>query len=608
MRVRLRAQFAVPAPARWQRLDLSRSWTTLANLLARLHAIWGLGQVGRKDPTALRSVIARLTDSESRVRAQAAKVLGDARYQAAAPDLVKLLADSDPHVRLQAALALGKLGYRPAVEPVLAMLAADEGRDPYLRHAGVMAILGSGDIEALWAHASDPRASVRMAVVLVARRLADARVAKLLGDTDLEVATEAARAINDVPIDAATPALAKQIERTSGLEAKGSVEPLLRRVINANFRLGGPEQARAIAALATDRSLPLVLREEAIAALDDWTSPANRDRVTGFWRPLPRRDRADVRGAVEASYKKILAATDGTLRGKAIDLFARLGVGVPGHLLLNWVADNSVAPEARLASLRLLAGRKDPLLEQAVRFALSSDRAVLRTEARSIVATSNPRHAVPLLSKLLNDPAGEVAERQAAFAMLAKMKTVEADAILLAWAKALASNGAPPEIQLDIFESALARGTPELRRALHRFDSTQTQHILPSRYQFSLSGGDAALGRALFQGHAQAQCIRCHAVDGTGGKAGPDLARSPRGAIVIICSSLCSNPISNSSLGMRPSHLSSKTVGSSPARPNRKTTASSASRRPRGYVCRSTSRISSNGPFRARRCQRWVTS
>jgi quinoprotein glucose dehydrogenase len=526
MRVRIRAQFALADRGTAAAAQFESIVSDRANVLARLHAIWGLGQIGRKNSTVLRSVCALLGDSEPRVRAQAAKVLGDERYQGAAQDLIKLLSDSDPHVQLRAALALGKLGHRPAVEPVFAMLAADQGRDPYLRHAGVMALVGSGDMEAVWARANDPRVAVRMAIVLAARRLADPKVANFLGDPDLDIATEAARAINDVPIDAATPSLAKQIEQTSGREAKGTVEPLLRRVINANFRLGGSDQAKAVAAIAADRSRPLVLREEAIAALGDWTNPPARDRVNGFWRPLPPRNPAVAHGAVEESYERILAATDGPLRGKGVDLFAKLTVAVPGKTLLNLVAAKSSDSAAQLASLRMLAGRKDPLVEQAIRAGLESDNAALRTEARGIVAGLDPGRAVPLLSNLLGDPASSMIERQAALTMLGRLKTAEADSILMAWAKALASGRAPLELQLDIFEAALARGTVELRRELRPFDPSSTQQNPPSRrYRFSLAGGDAVRGKALFQGHAQAQCTRCHAVEGAGGKAGPDLAK-----------------------------------------------------------------------------------
>ena len=49
-------------------------------------------------------------------------------------------------------------------------------------------------------------------------------------------------------------------------------------------------------------------------------------------------------------------------------------------------------------------------------------------------------------------------------------------------------------------------------------------------HRLTLQGGDAEAGRAVFTGHAQAQCIRCHKIRGEGGTAGPDLT-GPRGGL-----------------------------------------------------------------------------
>src|SRR5207237_1508868 len=73
------------------------------NQLARLHAIWGLAQLARKSDSALGTLASLLDDSDVEVRAQAAKVLGDARIPRAAPALLKVLADNAPRPRFFAA-------------------------------------------------------------------------------------------------------------------------------------------------------------------------------------------------------------------------------------------------------------------------------------------------------------------------------------------------------------------------------------------------------------------------------------------------------------------------------------------------------------------------
>jgi quinoprotein glucose dehydrogenase len=525
MRVRLRAQFILAERGETAIARFEKVAATHEHVTARLHAIWGLGQVGRKHSQALRSVLALLGDADARVRAQAAKVIGDARYAPAAGSLVALLSDPNPQVRFHAAIALSKLGHRPAVEPIFAMLRNDDGRDPFLRHAGVMALAGSGDLDAIWAAAKDSRPSVRMAVLLVGRRLGDPRVANFLDDADLAIVSEAARAINDLPIDAGTGTLAKLIDRTGRPGWADAVEPLLRRVINANYRVGGPVEARAVAAFAADTNRSPVLRAEAIAALGDWSNAPARDRVNGFWRPLPKRDPAVVRGAVQEWYGRILASSKGSLLAKAVGLFAKLDVAAPGKVILDLLGDRAHDPAARLAALRWLSSRKDALIYDGIQTALASENPPLRGEARGILATLDARRAVPIFRQLLDDFGAPIVERQAAIASLAGMKTPESDALLARWANVLAAGEAAPEIQLDIVEAATTRGTPELRQALERLDVGRSTKDIPARFRHSLSGGDAARGRSLFIGHVQAQCVRCHAVDGAGGKAAPDLAK-----------------------------------------------------------------------------------
>jgi len=51
------------------------------------------------------------------------------------------------------------------------MLRENADKDPYLRHAGVMALTWIGDTDALLAAAKDGSSAVRMGVLLALRRL-----------------------------------------------------------------------------------------------------------------------------------------------------------------------------------------------------------------------------------------------------------------------------------------------------------------------------------------------------------------------------------------------------------------------------------------------------
>src|SRR5262249_4230989 len=133
------------------------------------------------------------------------KVLGDAREKAAFDGLVNLLNDGQPRVRFFSAQALGKLSEKSATPALLDLLARNADKDAYIRHAAVFALANLADAGALIARAHDENVSVRLGIVEVMRRLAMADVAQFLADGDSRIVAEAARAINDVPIEGARP-------------------------------------------------------------------------------------------------------------------------------------------------------------------------------------------------------------------------------------------------------------------------------------------------------------------------------------------------------------------------------------------------------------------
>ena len=114
------------------------------------------------------------------------------------------------------------------------MLADNNDSDVNLRHAGSLALSRIGDAAAVAALSSHGSRAVRIAAIVALRRMRHPDVARFLADADEQVVTEAARAINDDgAIEAALPALARVLE-----ERRFTGEPLLRRAINANLRLG----------------------------------------------------------------------------------------------------------------------------------------------------------------------------------------------------------------------------------------------------------------------------------------------------------------------------------------------------------------------------------
>ena len=104
--------------------------------LARIHAIWGLGQVARTARGGRRpSPWEALGPAARRCRPRGPRPGGQGagrstRAAGAFDRLIGLLGDASPRVRFFAAIALGKLGRSEAVGPLLAMLRANADRTP----------------------------------------------------------------------------------------------------------------------------------------------------------------------------------------------------------------------------------------------------------------------------------------------------------------------------------------------------------------------------------------------------------------------------------------------------------------------------------------------
>ena len=109
------------------------------NQLGRIHAIWGLGQLGRSGVPVERDLISLARDGDAEVRAQVARVLGDLSSDESVPALIELLQDKSSRIKSLAALSLGKIGSVQAAGPLLKIRPIDIfWRGPQYRHAGPM--------------------------------------------------------------------------------------------------------------------------------------------------------------------------------------------------------------------------------------------------------------------------------------------------------------------------------------------------------------------------------------------------------------------------------------------------------------------------------------
>ncbi|NNM28994.1 MAG: heme-binding protein, partial [Akkermansiaceae bacterium] len=348
-RVRMKAQFELA-----RRGDIGNFMKILIDakqpLEARLHAIWGIGQLTRHresgpwgDPLVL-----AWAAPHPEIRAQAAKVAGEApSLRLVSGQLTTLLADPADRPRFFAAIALGRLKVPEAVDPLVAYLAKD-GANPFHRHAGMMGLLGCATPQQLATLSTHESTPVRLAAVVALRRLRGAEVSVFLNDKNPAVVAEAAGAIHDdESIPGAMAALAGVLNDPAGRSGR-----TLRRALSAAQRLRSPAHAKSVAAFAADSSQPEELRLVALELLASWPRPPKLDSVEGRYRPLPPADAAIIAAEVAEPFAALFAASGGKLQEAARAAAATYGIGTDPQELLARVKGN--APDAE-AAMRLLA-------------------------------------------------------------------------------------------------------------------------------------------------------------------------------------------------------------------------------------------------------------
>jgi quinoprotein glucose dehydrogenase len=518
MRVRQKAQFALVENQ--QLKPLQNIAISSSNQFARIHAIWGLGQILRKNPAEHAVLINLLQDADSEIRAQAAKVLGDANTQEATENLLPLLSDKNPRVQLYAAQALGRIRAEAAIAPLVDMLEANNEQDVYLRHAAAIALGRIGNQDALGKLATHPSEAVRIAAVVALKQLESPALALFLNDKSEFVVTNAARAINDdaLVVDA-LPALAQLIE-----QPRFTNEPLLRRAINANVYAGGnsAENANRLIQFAQQKTIPGILRAEAIQAVSVWADSSNYDRVTGMYRGQIAHPQTESIAAITGGYTNLLGDKDKDVREATVHALGELHITAAKDKLVRILSNDSSAA-VRIAALHTLKKFNPENIGDLVFVALKDKNQSVRMAALALVPELNlpVPQVVEMHSILLKN--GTTGEQQAALLSLANVKAPEAEAVFSEQMALLIEGKIAPEVQLELITAVEKIGTPEFKQLLATYEGQKDKNNPLEVYRESIYGGDAEKGVALFRYSNSTQCVRCHMVGTRGNKVGPEL-------------------------------------------------------------------------------------
>ncbi|WKN30832.1 HEAT repeat domain-containing protein [Porifericola rhodea] len=518
MRVRQKAQFELAKRGEDGAEVFQQAITQTDHQLARVHGIWGLAQLARQDQNYAQPIITLLLDNDPEIRAQAAKWLGDIRHLPAAQSLLPLLNDEYPRARFFAAEALGRIAYTDAIQPLIQLLESNNNEDAYIRHAASLALARIGNVDAVAQLYSHPSNAVRLGAVLALRRMGDPAITNFLNDQDEYILTEAARAINDdFSIEAALPALGNLLR-----QQRFNSEPLLRRAINANLRLGTEEAMQNLIDYAQSEAAPSEMRAEAIAALSTWAKPSVLDRVTGRYRGEIERDINEVRVKASQALVSLAAHRETHIRLKAVNAIGRLGIEDGSNQLMA-LLKNDKAAEVRVEALQALAAMESDRIDQAIEQALTDNEKQVRIAGLDLMREMDISDdlKVVLLTEVIDKRTTE--EKQAALLTLGNVAPEASQQAFEKLLNSMKNGNLPYEIHLELAEAIDSTHSDELKSQYEQIQASMSPDEQMASYRAALFGGDPRKGQTLVYRHSTAQCMKCHAIGDYGSNVAPRL-------------------------------------------------------------------------------------
>lgn len=514
-RVRLKAQLELAKRGKAGIGELKKAIAQTDNQIARIHGIWGMGQLLRKDKTLAADLIPLLKDTDEEIIVQALRMLGDADINSIGNDIIPMLKSSNPRLQFYTAEVLGQIKHEAAIQPLIDLLKANNDADLYLRHAAVVALSRIGKAEPMFALANDPSKALRTAAVLVLRKLGHEKVALFLNDQDEYIATEAARAINDdLSIPAAMPALAGCLA-----DKRFKSEPLLRRAIGAAQRLGGDRELDLLFEFSKRTDLSDAIKTEALAALGTWANPSETDRVDGRYRGKVERDPAKVQAKVKSYITNYLAERNPVTLIAVANMLVNLNISDANEQLAI-IFKTTKNSDVKTAILPALKDLKYSKTEELIKSAMAdADEKVRATGISMLSDETVSKERLPELVQLIFTKGG-IKEQQQLLVTMSKLADDKTLPVLTDLFAKFKNKEIPPSLSLELREAIDSSGSSDL---IAQMAALKTEGSNLGDYETALYGGNSGSGRGIFYWNSTAQCMRCHAIDGNGSTVGPDL-------------------------------------------------------------------------------------
>ena len=525
-RIRLKAQFALVD--RQAASTLRRVLVTSDQQLQRLHAFWGLQQLGRKGigVDELATLLPTLgEDPDLEIRRAAALTIRELNLKNQSELLMRLFKDPEPRVVAAAALSsrdyvASNLDFFLSLRDVVQV---NDDKDPIVRHCAIVAMSACPPSFMCGQHIDGYSNAVRRAATVALRRQRDhLRFSDyeylFLGDEDVSVVEEAARAIYEVGFEYSYPDLAK----IAGEFPNSNT--ITRRGMATCLRLGHAHQAETLANIATTEKHSVAHRVEALSLLALWPTGVNRDPVTGMWRPIPPKPIDAARDAFSPVAEELMTSSDRRIQLQSISTAVKLQIPQLAELLIKLFDDVSQSDEIRAAALDSLKDVDVQRFCRLAKTAIADAKLPIRLAALRRLVEVDANQAMGSLATAAES--SETRERQTALQLIEQQNNVAAAGLIDSQLAKLNAGEVPADSRLDLVLAAekLSSASDSIRKRLTQYlDSFPADDKL-AKFRDTEIGGDAQRGRQIFFERTNLSCLRCHHIGKDGGEVGPDLS------------------------------------------------------------------------------------